>query len=186
MIVSYMVRMAWQDIPVANVLWFDQSNTGEGGLQDVADQIGAAYVSELGPQISDELALIDCLVRVFNGGAPFSQVVQPAAFPAVGAQDNQDVPRNVALLLSTSHNGPRPNRGRVYIPGMTEAQWDGDGWTSAAVAAAVAFGDALMAVSDATWVVARPNYDANTAVGHAVDATVVRTLPGSQRGRRTG
>jgi hypothetical protein len=185
-ICSVMVRMVWQDIPCANVLWFDVTNTSPAGLSAVVEQVGDIYVSGLVPVVSDNLEHVDTLVRVFDGGAPFTQVIQPSAFPVVGGQDAQDLPRNCAILLSTSHGGPRPNRGKVYVAGMTEANWDGDGWTSGVVAGVSAFAASMVDLTGATWVIARPNYAANTAIGHQVNDYVVRTRPGSQRGRITG
>lgn len=183
-IVSFMVRQQLLTRPVANVLWFEQDNVGEGGLQSTADQIGDAYAAFAAAGMTADLELIDTLVRVWNGGSPFSQVVQPAAFPTTGGLAVSSLPANVALLVSTSHTGPRPNRGRVYLAGLAEASWDGDSWDATITGLAEAFADALLAVTDAQWVIARPNAAANTAIANGVTDAVVRGYAGSQRGRR--
>jgi len=182
--VSFMVRQLLHSIPVANVLWYDVANTSLGGLTTVADAIGVAYESwSIVGQVS-ALENIDCLVRVWDGSGPFSQVIQPGVFPVNGTVGGDPVPPNVALLISTSHAGPRPNRGRVYLAGLSEASWDGDSWDATITGHANTLANDLHDNVPATWVIARPNPAANTAIGHEVTDFVVRGFAGSQRGRR--
>lgn len=181
---SFVVRMELFGRPVANVLWFDVDSPYSADLQSVVDQVGAAYTTNLLGHMTGNLTLIDCLVRIWDGDGPFSAAMQPAVFPETGNGTGQAVPANVALLISTSHAGPRPNRGRIYIPGLEEVDWDGDSWNATMTGLAEAFADDLMAIPEGAFSIARPNVATNTAIGHRVHEAVVRGFAGSQRGRR--
>lgn len=183
-VIQVLCRQLWQGVEVANVLCFDQANTGEGGIQNTIDQLGELWLETMATKQSTNWSLINFLVRVFDGGEPFSVVYDSPDTPLAGTAESSDLPRNVSLLISTSHVGPRPNRGKIHMAGMTESSWDGDSFDAATVLVADGFMSGLTAFADTTFVVARRNALANTAVAHSVDSWTINGGPGSQRGRR--
>jgi hypothetical protein len=88
------------------------------------------------------------------------------------------------MLLSFGADAPRPNRGRTYVGGFTEAGWSDGIWESTYQDAADDFAILLNSIADATWVIARPNYVANTAIFNPVTSWTLPAMPGSQRNRR--
>jgi len=184
-VIQILCRQTWQGVPVANVLCFDQSDVSESGIQNTVDQLGAAWFETMRTKQSLNWSLDSFLVRVFDGGEPFSASYDSPDTPFVGTADSPDLPRHNAILISTSATGPRPNRGRIYVAGPTESSWDGDSWDSPTIGVAESFATALVGLADTKLVVARRNYAANTAVGHDVTSWVTQGYSGSQRGRRT-
>lgn len=183
-VLSVMIRQVWQGQDIANVLWFDQENVGTAAIQNTVDQIAAVFDELLQPILSTQWEGNDMLVRVFDGDAPFSTVYAPAGWPIVGVINAADLPRNVALLIATSSDGARPNRGRIFLGGLTEAGWSDGTWEATYLAAAEAAAEALTDLEDTDWVIARPNYTLNTAISNPVTSWLARGFPGSQRGRR--
>lgn len=181
----FLVRGTLLGRPVANSLWYDMVSAGEGDLQEVADGIGAAYLELVAPMCSVSQIWVDTLVRVYDGGGPYSSVYQPADFPLTCENETAALPANVALLIRKTCEGPRPNRGRLYLPGMTEGSWDGDSWDNSAIANGEALGAALLSIGAGKLCLARPNDAANTAaLFNIVTNIVVPGYAGSQRGRR--
>lgn len=183
-VLSCMVRQVWQTKEICNVLWFNQDNTSEGGIQNTVDQLGAAWVAELQPLLSTQWEGTSMLVRVFNGGGAFSVPYVPASWPIVGAVNAADLPRNVALTLSFGADAPRPNRGRMFTGGFTESGWSDGVWEATYLDAIDDFAILLNEFEDTTWCIARPNYVANTAIFNPVTTWTTPTKPGSQRNRR--
>lgn len=182
---SMFVRGLMDGVQQGNVLWFNLTSPTPEKLENVLEGIATAYTTNISPRQSDQFSWIDILVRAFDGGGAFSTPYSPTTFPEAGALTGERVAPQNALLISTSTGTARPNRGRVYIPGLTEVDWDGDSWSSTLTAAGEGLADDLMAITDGQWVVARPNYIANTVtLFNPVSDRVVRGYAGSQRGRR--
>lgn len=181
----FLVRGTFLTRPVANSLWYDMDSVDSAALQAVADGIGDAFLEILAPMCSTNLIWDDTLVRVYDGGSPFTEVYAPDAFPFTCENTTPALPANVALLIRKVATGPRPNRGRMYVPGLTEGSWDGDSWDNTAVANGEALGAALLTIGSAKLCIARPNHAANTAaLFNLVDNIIVPGYAGSQRGRR--
>jgi len=183
--IQVLCRQLWQGVEVANVLCFDQANVTEGGIQNTLDQLAELWLETMATKQSLNWSLVNFLVRVFDGGDPFTVSFDTPDTPLTGTADSPDLPRNVSLLISTSHVGPRPNRGKIHVAGMTESSWDGDSFDAPTTAVADGFAEGLTMLADTTFVVSRRNSLANTAISHGIDSWLVRGGPGSQRGRRT-
>lgn len=181
----FLVRGTLFGRPVANSLWYDMISADSSELQSVADGIGDAYLEIVAPMCTVNLIWDDTLVRVYDGGSPFTTVYAPDAFPFTCENTTSAMPAQDSLLIRKLCEGARPNRGRLYLPGLTEGSWDGDSWDNSAVANGEALGAALMTIGSNKLCLARPNNAANTAsLFNLVTNIVVPGYSGSQRGRR--
>lgn len=183
--VSCLVRADWGGRPVANRLFFDVEQADATGLQALADEIGAAYDEALVPVMSSACELLDVLMRVFDGNPPFSTPYVPSGWPSSGTSAAEQLPKQVAPVVAFITGTGRPNRGRAYLFGLTEALWTGVEWSAAALTAFDAWGLAITGGSAGQLLVARPNYAANqVALANPVSEYQVRLYDGSQNRRR--
>jgi hypothetical protein len=128
------------------------------------------------------------LYDMASESAPKSSIV--AGTPVAGNVGNQPLPPNVAMVVTLETGGRgRSARGRVYIPGLDEASWDGDEFSPTAAPNMTEEWDDLQTLlgvaqfrvivsSSIENGVARP-----TRLAQPVTSFVAKNKPGSQRRR---
>ena len=115
------VRQTLLNEQVANVMGFSNVSEDEGELQDLADAIRQAWSANLDDDLTVQWSMDDVLVSFIDNDHISHSI--PVAFtggPLVGTNNGDPLATQNALLITTSYVGPRPNRGRVYIAGLTE------------------------------------------------------------------
>lgn len=186
-IVQTVFRQAISGRGIANVQWFEFPDVGGSAYQEFTDALAAFYTEHMTALLGSGWSFIGCNFRNFDGNAPFTVVKDVTGGPVVGEDGTSALlPRGSALLISTAASGSRPNRGRLYQGGFTEAQWDTAGWSTGAKAGALAFGTDLMdqlAPEGTEWIIARPNFTANTAIRSVVSNVSITDYSRSQRRR---
>lgn len=117
-----------------NVLVFSNMPEGEQEFQTVADNIrGFFAASDYLDFLSQEWRL-NSITLAFNSDFPsFSVEVPFTSGPLAGTSSGDPLSTRTALLASTSLIGVPPNRGRIYLGGLTEAGNDNTGKFNATV-----------------------------------------------------
>lgn len=178
------VRGTWFGQVYNNVLKFVFGATSPAAVQAGVDLIGAAYTDYWIPTANTNFTLNDILVRFFDGSPAWSAVYVPETWPVTGENATGEPLVSRSLVVSLQAQVSPPNRGRIYLGGLSESHFLNSVWTAAAVAAAQEFGDALIAIGDPLLSCATLDYVNNTAVSNGVDVSVARAYEGSQNNRR--
>lgn len=156
---------------IQNVQCFELPDVGGTAFQEFTDALRAIYASTIAARLSDSWVFEGCIFRVYDGGGVFSTRVTPTAGSLAGSLAGEILPRASSLLISTGSNTPRPNRGRLYQRGFTEADWATAGWSATALAAAADFALEItdqLAPEGTNWAIARRNQALNTAIYNLV------------------
>lgn len=129
--VQVQIRQTYFTKLVMNVTNWDFPDFETLTIQEFADAVRATYVTNVVADMSNNWTLDGLNVRIFNGAGPYSIDVAFTSGQLTGTNTNHFLPRQVALLIATTHLGPPPNRGRIFFPGLTEAPSDEGSWDTA-------------------------------------------------------
>lgn len=101
--------------------------------QAVADMVYDAYFNTIRGSLSNQWQLLSITLKdVDTAGTP-SIDYAPTQGIMDGGSSSSPLLTQAALLIKYSSSTPSPNRGRKYIPGMTENTLDNGRFTAAAV-----------------------------------------------------
>lgn len=182
----------WQGQRIKNVTVWSNIPTTPTDRQSLADSLRGIWNSNLGSDMSDGWSL-DSVTYFYNDSAPvFSVEVPFTPGPLVGGSAGNDLPSQVALLLSTQINGPPPNRGRFYLSGMTEfannavGQWEQSPRDNARGMLEVWAGGVSYVTNSAFLRIARRNALGIITLSSPVETVIPRANPATQRRRRRG
>lgn len=159
-------------------------------LQDFTDALRASYSTNVGIDMTDDWAFEACTFRQMDGGGPFTITLQPTAGELVGSNAVGSLPTTVALLVATIFQGPKPNRGKIYFPGLAENNQENSNWgagTAGRFSTMVQeWADGLVVAGGNAFLrIARPDYVANTWVlDNPVESALTRLVPATIRNRR--
>jgi len=180
------------DKPMANVTYWQMPEFSVSYLQNFADALRVSLVAHWQTLVTDHATFLGIIARQMDGGGAFSLPIEPTAGALPGQNTNPALPTTVALLVSTSANAARPNRGRIYFGGLCENNQEDSQWgngsltafedmvTSWATGLTVAGGNSFLRI-------ARPDFAANDWVGNnPVELVVARPFPATIRNRRLG
>lgn len=106
-----------------NVLCFSNMLEDSGFLQEFADEIRQTLVPNINTH-RQEFASWDNITVSFleDDHISYSVDVDFQLGQLIGDSQQQGLPPQVAVLASLNYVGARPNRGRIYFTGFTEAQ----------------------------------------------------------------
>lgn len=187
------LNQTWNQEYAANVLGFSNVQEDTQWLRDFADAIRFSYDANLAPVLSNQHFLEDLSVGFIVGGSiAYSVDVPFTGGPAQGNQAGDVVANQTALLVSTNYIGPRPNRGRVYLCGFTEAEMSDGRWDTGTTQAAFNFiADMVNGIGPQgslafLRIVGRPGANGGLYVTNPVDTIVAQPIPATQRRRRLG
>jgi hypothetical protein len=194
----YMVTLksVWLAQQCRNVLYYE-TQAGEptdAEWQDIADEVRTTYDAGLDSLMSDEWHTygIDYR-RVDTPGLPTFSKNYTAGI-LVGSAITDDLPTQIAMLVSIKGATTKPNHARSYLPGMTTGQLEDGQWESIPLQSGANFIGALGSLNSAgtndlfrvavTWNSSHTQVvDWNTLVGGIAQAS---SVPATQRRRRIG
>jgi len=108
--------------PFGNALCFNNFQEDETFLQSWADDFRATWDFHVKDQLSNLWILHDISVSfLLVDSVDYSVTVSFTDGELVGTDVSDGYAPNAPLLVSTSYVGSRPNRGRIYFSGLTEA-----------------------------------------------------------------
>lgn len=121
------LRFTWAGQQVENTLYF----TGSAGVTpslatDLGDALIGWWTGQFAPIMSNTLTLVEVFLTDLTTNTSFT-VSDTSGLPVTGASTTDSEPNNVSLCVSfrTVQRG-RSGRGRNYVPGLTEAQVNGN------------------------------------------------------------
>jgi hypothetical protein len=113
----------WQGQFVQNVLHYDTPGaTTITEMEELGDLLVDWFDVQLQPQVTSQLSLVE--VKLTDLTSEFGPVVEwTTGLPIVGTNIGQTMPNNVAIVMTkrTVFRG-KSFRGRIYHPGLVEAQ----------------------------------------------------------------
>jgi len=160
-------------------------------LQEFADALRTSYVDNTVGKFASAWTLEGITLRQMDGGGAFTFFQPFTDGPLPGDNLNHLLPFTNALLVSTGYVGSRPNRGRIYFGGLTEAannpngRWDED--SSLDFEAMVQeWRDGLSTSAGSVFLrIARPDFDNNVwELSNPVNTVASRRVPATMRSRR--
>lgn len=176
--------------PIVNVMCWNNVIEDEGQGQEIADLIRQGWVTHLQSELSNVWSLQSVSITYFPTAGPYTISYSFTSGPIVGGQSSHDLPAQAALVGSLQHVGPRPNRGRLYLGGWTEAHFEGGVFNSSARghvedmlndwASGVTTGDGDVFLRIGRRDEDGPGYSASSPV----EVVIARANPGAVRSRR--
>lgn len=183
-------NQSWYGKSIKNVTCFSNFPENPGSFQEFADQLRLQWAAGLATYQHGAWSLQSVTFITNPGPGQFSFEVTPTLGPLAGDVLTDPLPNQAALLVSTIALSTRPNRGRVYFSGMTEAHLAIGIWSSASLGAAEEMVSdwAIEGVGHEEGVsflrIARRLADGSIDVSNPVSQAVGRTVPANQRRRR--
>ena len=189
-------KQRWLLQEVRNIFYYETitGNPSSSEWQDIADEIRADYVADMTTNHSSDWEFYGIDYReVSSSGLPSFSVV-PTSGVLVGSSASDDLPTQVAMLVSVKINSTAPNHSRSYLGGFPVVYVVDGLFTSAVRALAESFIDNQSVLNAAGTnelqrVAARWNtaHDAVTAYNNVAGAAAVASqVPATQRRRRIG
>jgi len=177
-----------------NVTYWQLPDNQSATLQTFADNLRGTFVTpDLVGWLSTNWTLLSITARQMDGGGAFSQLVTFGLGPLVGGSVGQQLPTQLALLVSTGFLGPKPNRGRIYFGGLVEDANSGTGQPvldardDFQTAVEVWRDGVATGAGNAFLRIARPDFLANDWIlNNPVESVIARNIWGGQRRRRIG
>lgn len=124
-------KQRWLLQEIRNVFYYETrvGDPSTSEWQDICDEFRATYSGILKNDLSDEWAFYGINVKQVDVAGLNSFDYVPTAGDLVGDITVDDVPTQVALLVSVKGFTTKPNRGRTYIGGgvegnMVKSLWD--------------------------------------------------------------
>lgn len=177
------------NVYVANVVNFQAPDASATTYQELADAIRQSFDDNVNAFLSANWSLNSVTIRNYDGGGPFSTEVAFTSGPLSGIAATQTLMRQAAMLIATTYNGPKPNRGRFYLAGTVESAWAGSSWASVDLADAVAmleeWRDGLVTTAGSCFLrIARVDDPTNTwLLNNPVENVIGRTYAATIKGR---
>jgi len=175
-----------------NVLVFSNVQDDPVQMQAQADAIRGSWSSLMAP-ISNVQLTLESITFVFNGDLPIYSIEVPFTLgPVAGSNPGQVIPTQAALLVTTVHSGGKPNRGRLYLPGMVEGSLDAQGRFDASTRADAhdwveSLADGVGAAGSIIFLrIARRSPQGVIEISSPVNLIIPREVPAIQRRRRIG
>lgn len=176
-----------------NVTYWQLPDNLAATLQGFVDGLRARYDVEIKALCSTGWTFSGCTLRQMDGGGAFSQEIPFSSGDLDGTDAAARLPYQSALLVSTTVLAAKPNRGRIYFGGLTEASNNSSGQVEATTldnfvrlvedmrdGIATGAGNAFLRI-------ARPNFALNDwTLDNPVETVIARTNWASQRRRRPG
>lgn len=128
---------------VRNVFYYE-TITGDptsAEWQDIADEIRVDLTGDINDDQSASWSFYAIEYRKVDVAGLLSVEVIPTAGTLVGVNANNEVPTQIALLVSVKGDTVKPNRARTYLAGFTIAGLTDSIWGSNIVAACELFVD---------------------------------------------
>ena len=177
-----------------NVTYWQLPDNQSATLQTFADNLRGTFVTpDLVGWLATSWTLLSITARQMDGGGAFSQLVTFGLGPLVGGAVGQQLPTQLALLVSTGFLGPKPNRGRIYFGGLVEDANSGTGQPvldardDFQTAVEVWRDGVATGAGNAFLRIARPDFLANDWIlNNPVESVIARNIWGGQRRRRIG
>jgi len=178
----------------ANVLCFSNVREDENQLQAIADAIRFEYETHVRDVLSTSWSL-DSIDVSFLGDTEITYTVNVPFTdgPLAGADPDDILPTQCALLASTSYVGPKPNRGRIYFMGLTENNTEDGVWTAPTIGRFALLVDefvqGIVSAPDTVFlrILGRPIPDKRpTYISSPVQLATIRGRVATQRRRRRG
>jgi len=117
---TVIVNQTWQNQSVKNVLVFNNILNDPVDLQSFADEFRDIWATTFIDRQAVTYSL-NSLTFQFNEVAPIFSVEVGFTLGQLSGTSNQDeLPATDCLLVSTKYVGPAPNKGRIYLAGLTE------------------------------------------------------------------
>lgn len=127
------VKQTFNGKAMANVLCFSNMTENPTEIQTFADNLRAAYVTNIVASMHTSWVLEGIDVSFLGvDSVLYSVNVDFTLGPLAGTNAGEAYASQAALLVSTSFVGIAPNRGRIYLTGWTEASVNNGRFTSAA------------------------------------------------------
>ena len=179
---------------VRNVLNYQLTDTSDTGLQALADEVKTLFTSEANSfHVAASLYGID----YYDLDQARPRPARPFSFtggPFVGTSSFDGVASQTACLIRWLGGQPyKPNRGRMYLPGITAPSIDdGTGlWTATFQTGFNTFMDQFISIDyntteNASLYIMRLGADGIPTVENNVVGSVVVSAPATQRKRRIG
>jgi hypothetical protein len=112
-----------------------------GGPDELAETCGGAWSDNIVPSMSDDVAFLECTVKL---GPNDTGPTGASSFSATGGNVGTSLAPQVSFLVKKrTASGGKANRGRMFVPGPTEADVNSGGVVTGGVVDALqgAFGD---------------------------------------------
>lgn len=134
-------KQRWLSQEIRNTYYYETTvgDPSTSEWQDCVDEIRADYVAELAGHMSNDWSFYGIDYREVSTAGLLSFEAIPTGGDYVGIQTIDNLPTQVALLVSVKGATTKPNRARTYFGGMTEADCTDSLWGSLIRAAFEAF-----------------------------------------------
>lgn len=181
----------WQGQVIQNVTVWSNIPTTPQDRQSLADALRGSWATLLAIR-QHGLWSLESVTFLYNESLPFYSVEVPFTAGVLNGGHTADaLPSQAALLVSTQIVAPPPNRGRVYISGMTEADTLNGQFIQGALDDAQAlvesWADGVNYGANAAFLrIARRNPAGVIILSSPVETVVPRVNPAIQRRRRRG
>lgn len=177
---------------VQNVLVFSNIREPEPDAQALADAIRNSFATTVVGKLVNNWSL-DSITIIYNDALPiWSQLIPFTSGPLTGTVTTSEATNQAALLVSTIHDGPPPNRGRIYLAGWGSGQLGGNGrWDPSAVNDAeqlvTGWMDGITTPTNQFFLrIGRRGPGGDLIQSTQVTNLIARAIPATQRRRRQG
>jgi hypothetical protein len=194
----YMVthKMRWLNQECRNIYYYE-TEVGEPSTsewQDIVDEIRGDWFGDIKTQLSSDFAFYGINYRRVDTAGLLSFDAFPTAGDVDGTAGSDDLPTQVALLVSVKGTTTKPNRARTYLPGFVVATVVNSQFGAESVGDAEEFID-LQSVLNGAGTNPLQRVAAQWNSGHTaiiasnnivLSPAVASTIPATQRRRRIG
>lgn len=177
---------------VQNVTVWNNIREPEPDAQELADAIRLSFANSWADRAVNNWSL-NSITIIYNDALPiWSQEVPFTLGPLTGAVSTSEAANQVACLASTIHDGPPPNRGRIYLAGAGSGQIENSGlWNVVTTTAARTLVEGWMnGITTSTnqffLRIGRRDALGTLIQSTQVTAVIARGRPATQRRRRLG
>lgn len=189
-------KMRWLGQECRNVYYYETQvgNPSSSEWQDIADEIRADFVAEMGGFLVPEWAFYAIDYRIVDTAGLLTFEKVPTSGEYVGTSGSDSLPTQVALLVSVKGTTTKPNRTRTYMAGFSESAVVDSLFITSVLSAGETLVD-LQSVLNAAGtnelqrVAAQWNSSHTQVIATnnvAGDASVASLVPATQRRRRIG
>lgn len=195
---TIILNQRWLGQECRNVIVVSNLQEDVSFLQDTADSIRAAFNMDYGAgavwvQNLDNAWELYSTTFSFNeaGGPPTYSIEMPFTLGPISGNQATTTPMatQTAMLISLGATAPPPNRGRIYLPGITSASMTQEGtWQSSALNRARALWEnwAVNGLNGTFLRVSRRDEAGRIITTRAVDSVIAQPVPATIRRRRLG
>lgn len=176
---------------IRNILWYNNLPENEEFLEEIASHIGEAY-SEHTSLFCSSWAVHSVQFTFYPLAGTWSTEYPIPDGPISGTGQSTPAPTQVAILVSTRHVGPPPNRGRIYLGGLPGNFIENDGtFNAGSLVLAASLADLLTNLpynsqANLAELVVMRRVNGQPVVWNPVNEVIVREVPATQRRRRLG